>query len=273
MSFSNINIPNYLIEKRLIKGESLLDIGSGHGALAYLMQRDKTYCTIHKTAMEIDPSAKEFNDKHKLYESFMTPKDLKINKKFDSVVALELMEHLTPNNPSMDDFLHQLESMANKIVIISVPAPYMTFSKSYIKNKLKFIQNKDVIDDDITIEILADTHKQIISPSYLKANGYKAAFNSNIFTISGSIIYYKNIQCKTKKKQNLSSMLYPIDYLNIAKKYYANNDLINNKDFLLLFLNKMKEKSNKKYCSPLYPSVIYYLKVFLFNLLKGTSKL
>lgn len=269
MSFSNINIQNFIIENRLIKGDSILDIGAGHGALAYLMQRDSEYVKVNKVAIEISKEAKEFNNKHKLYEEFFTSnyEDIDV-RKFDTVVALELMEHLIPNHPSLDEFLLKIESLATKRVIISVPAPYMTFNIDALKVNLKDISNKDKVSDEEAITLLADTHKQIISPSYLISKGYKGAFNFNKGTISGSIIYYKDINRSSDSKKPLAEMLYPNDFLKIAKGYYTGSEEISNRDFLIKFFDSLIQKYSKKHFTPLYPSLIYYLKVAIFNLIK-----
>ncbi len=270
MSFSNINIPNFLIENRLIKGNSLLDIGAGHGALAYLMQRDSEYSKVNKVAIEISKEAKEFNDKHNLYEEFFTSEYEKIdNRKFDTVIALELMEHLIPENPSLDEFLEKIESLATNRVIISVPAPYMTFNINSLKINLKNILDKNSeISDEEAIILLADTHKQIIFPSYLISKGYKSAFNFKKGTISGSIIYYKDIKTPSNAQKALADMLYPNDFLKIAKEYYASDKNISNRDFLIIFFETLIKKYSKKYFVPFYPALIYYFKVGMFNLIK-----
>jgi len=270
MSFSNINIHNFVVENKLIFGNSLLDVGTGYGALAYLMDRNQEYKYVKKVAIEISSSAENFNNKHKLYEEFYTFNSVNIDeKKYDAVCAFKLLEHLMPHGNVIKSFLYKLESLACMRVILSVPAPYMTYNRGSMKQKLLYIENRQNISDEETVEIFADMHKQIIYPNELKSYGYMPAFNMNIKTISGSSIFYKDIN-KNENKDNpysLFELLNIENYLLVWKKNYCNNDKIDNRNFLIKFIGTLLNTTKVFYFEPLIPSVIYNLKVYFSKLI------
>jgi len=264
MSFSNINIQNFILENELMVGESMLDVGAGHGALAYLMARSQKYGDVKKIAVEISSSAEEFNSKHKLYDDFLSFDSDKIEqRRYDTVFALEILEHLIPKDKIVKLFLEKLESLAKKRVIISVPAPYMTYNRESMKEKLESIKGMKSISDDETIEVFADLHKQIIYPEELMLYGYKPAFNMRVKTISGSIVFYKDVDNNSNNTYSLFELLDIKDYLTVGKKFYCNDTKIDNKYFLIQFIKTLLKTTKVFYFNPLIPALIYNLKVYI----------
>lgn len=271
MSFSNINIQNFIIEKRMIVGDSLLDIGAGHGALAYLMQRDQEYRNVEKSGLDIVPEAMEFNKKHKLYEFFLSPESFtEEERKYDTVVALELLEHLIPYNPPLEEILQKMESIAKKRVIISVPAPYMTINIPALKKQLEDLNNINECSNDSTIALLADMHKQIIYPSVLKQLGFKKAKSYVFKTINGSMIFYKDVESKEKPitSRTLKEMIFPENYLDMAKEYYCSSREVSNKRLLETVIISIMKQYKYMELKPFLPALNYYLKRAIYIMLK-----
>lgn len=259
----------------MIVGDSLLDIGAGHGALAYLMQRDQEYRSVEKSGLDIVPEAMEFNKKHKLYELFLSPESFtEEERKYDTVVALELLEHLIPDNPPFEEILQKMEAIAKKRVVISVPAPYMTINIPALKQQLKDLQNTNECPNDITIALLADMHKQIIYPNVLKQLGYKKAKSYAFKTINGSMIFYKDVDNKENQttSRTLKEMIFPENYLDIAKEYYCSKKEVSNKHLLETAIISIMKQYKHMELKPFLPAVNYYLKRAAYMMTKFVGR-
>lgn len=116
----NLLIAINLLPKNL-NDISILDCGCGHGSLGFLM----------KTRFDGNPNIDGFDlyrpyinrlKKLNLYDSVYVM-DIKnvhdLNKKYDYIFAMEVLEHLKHDEAL--DVLKSLESMCNKMLIISMP--------------------------------------------------------------------------------------------------------------------------------------------------------
>lgn len=269
MSFSNIGIHNTIVERELVLGDSLLDVGAGHGALAYLLRRTPRFENALLVGTDVSPTAARFNEKHRLYDEFIISDHHRLEgRRFHTVACLEVLEHLPPEAPALADVLRALEAHGTRRVILSAPAPFMTFNLGAIRASLREMEEGSApVEDGEAIERFADAHKQLIAPATLAAFGYRPALNPALGTVNGSIIYVKDLEGETDAPVPLGELLFPSDYLDRAKSLYADGPRTPNREFLARFYRSVLARHGKPYFTPLLPALLYHGKVLLAALL------
>ncbi len=144
----------------LITGETVLDVGCGLGRWGNLIQANYWEAGLEKPPLVDGLDAFEENVKfcsqqpcyrNVLYKILPTP----LEGKWDTVVACEIIEHI--EQEKVEEFLNNLESAANKRVIISTP------------NYPCFREGSDTIVGFNDF----DAHLSYVPRSYFRDRGYK----------------------------------------------------------------------------------------------------
>ena len=101
-------------------GKSVLDVGCGKGWIMKSINRDRRLFT---TGVDIfDPYLRECKEQH-IYDEYVLSDVRRLpfqDKSFDMVLCLEVLEHLEKQEAM--EFLHQLERIGRRQIIISTPS-------------------------------------------------------------------------------------------------------------------------------------------------------
>jgi len=147
-----------LFLRKHIRG-SLLDVGCGRGSDAYLLCRDRVNhsvgCDIFLKRLE---EAKQHHDEVVLCDARFLPFQ---PKKFDVILASEILEHLKPMEAL--SVLEELEKLPKEKIIITVP----TFLGEALGIKARSSKERS-LDGDEWLH-----HRCRIPVSYLKQRRYK----------------------------------------------------------------------------------------------------
>ena len=174
---------NKIIEK-FIEKSNLLDIGCGNGFLTKSLSKNfKSVTAIDNSISAIDQAKKNYTGNIKFLNGDL--KNLKIDKKFNCITLIEVLEHLY----SPDDMLKNIYEISDENTNIILSTPYHNF----IKNLLILFSGKF---DDHFSPLWEHGHIKFFSKKTLveicKRNNFKIEkvfYSGRFFPISKSIIF------------------------------------------------------------------------------------
>jgi SAM-dependent methyltransferase len=205
--FRNYNL-NQMIESK-VKGASVLDIGCGNGFLLDLLSKNKEIYGVEPNK-DLIKLANEINPKLRIYKGFAEEIDKLITKKVDSILMIDVLEHVE------DDIL-QIKKIHNNLngggqFIVVVPAYQFLYGKRDKNNgHYRRYSKKDLINK-------------------LSNNGFKIKLVRywNMLGFFPYLFYEKilkkelNTELRTTKKKGLLKKFIN-KVLNLWFKYVENN--------------------------------------------------
>lgn len=120
-TFPNIAMATYIaaLDKTLIDCDTILDVGCGNSSpLQYLSRKQYTVGIDRYKPAIVESKRKMIHDKYE-YMDIRNIKEKFKNKSFDTVIALDIIEHLKKADGEL--LLKQMEEIAKKKVIVMTP--------------------------------------------------------------------------------------------------------------------------------------------------------
>jgi SAM-dependent methyltransferase len=122
--FRNYNLNQMIAFK--VKGASALDIGCGNGFLLGLLSKTKEVYGVEPN-FNLIKLAKEINPKLKIYKGFAEEVDELITKKVDSILMIDVLEHVEDDVLQIKRVYNNLNERGQFIVV--VPAYQFLYGK------------------------------------------------------------------------------------------------------------------------------------------------
>ncbi len=167
---------------QFVTGRSVADMGCGAGQFGYLLRNSWAYTAgwyentrpPYLVGVELNPFDIQRIRYHNIYDTTVFSSVSKIpldDKCVDTVVALEVLEHLYPDQAqrALDEF----ERIARRRIVISTPSPHNLISRWWVNERLtEILQDQRALSCEEYLAITATIHKNVVLPDAMRQRGY-----------------------------------------------------------------------------------------------------